>query len=226
MNDYFTAFHTIREIDFELHPLKAMWWKNKSSLIVSDLHVGKAAHFRKNGIAIHTNANKNNYWNLSSLLDHYRPERLLIIGDLSHSSSNSEWDSFVDFRKMYNEMNWVLVDGNHDVLSTVDYELAGIDTLSELIEGELRFVHDNTYQDNSKSDLYTLSGHIHPAIRLVGSARQRIRLDCFYFNDREGILPAFGEFTGRKVLKPKKEDQVYAIAENKVIQIPTSKLSR
>ena len=31
---------------------KAVYWEREKTLIISDLHVGKSAHFRKSGIAI------------------------------------------------------------------------------------------------------------------------------------------------------------------------------
>lgn len=32
--------------------LRAVFWKRENALIIIDLHIGKSAHFRKNGIAI------------------------------------------------------------------------------------------------------------------------------------------------------------------------------
>jgi uncharacterized protein len=226
MSEYKTKIHVLRGDEFELHPLKAMFWKDKSTLILSDIHIGKAAHFRKNGIAIHTNANKNNFWNLSVLIEEYTPERLLILGDLSHSHSNSEWDAFVDFRMMFTQMTWVLVDGNHDMNTEGDYQEAIISTIPELQESQFRFVHDNSQGIYGSYELYSLSGHIHPAVRIKGAGRQSIKLDCFYFGLNEGILPAFGEFTGRHCIKPRKGDALFGIAESSVVEIPISKLSR
>lgn len=226
MSEYKTMNHALRGEEFDLHPLKAMYWKDKCTLLLSDIHIGKAAHFRKNGIAIHTNANKNNFWNLSILMDRYKPERLLILGDLSHSQSNSEWDAFVDFRMMYSQMSWVLVDGNHDMNSDNDYQEALISTIPELHESGFRFVHDNSKIENKNNELYSLSGHVHPAIRIKGAGRQSIKLDCFYFGLNEGVLPAFGEFTGRHCIKARKGDALFGIAESAVVEIPISKLSR
>jgi len=45
---------------------------------------------------------------------------------------------------------------------------------------------------------YSLTGHVHPARVLQGRGRgaDRVRLPCFVFSDKRGILPAFGVFTG------------------------------
>ena len=49
---------------------KVVFWKETSSLILSDVHVGKITHFRKNGIPIPSFPSLNNlnilkYWNIS-----------------------------------------------------------------------------------------------------------------------------------------------------------------
>ena len=66
---------------------------------------------------------------------------------------------------------------------------------------------------------YNLAGHLHPGIRLVGKAKQSITLPCFYFGQQQGILPAFGSFTGLARIHPKKEDRIFVIVENKVQQL-------
>ena len=66
---------------------------------------------------------------------------------------------------------------------------------------------------------YVLAGHIHPCATLVGTARQRERLPCFWFGARIGVLPAFGEFTGCASIQPADGDAVWAVAEDCVIPI-------
>jgi metallophosphoesterase superfamily enzyme len=57
-----------------------------------------------------------------------------------------------------------------------------------------------------------LSGHIHPCVRLSGKARNSMTLPCFWFAEKFGVLPAFGDFTGTYRVVPKKGDQVYVCA--------------
>jgi hypothetical protein len=47
--------------------------------------------------------------------------------------------------------------------------------------------------------------------------KQSLRLPCFFFEERGGILPAFGDFTGLFTLKAKAQNKVYLIVEGKVI---------
>ena len=65
---------------------------------------------------------------------------------------------------------------------------------------------------------YALSGHIHPAVRLSSSG-ESLRLPCFWFGARYGVLPAFGAFTGCAEVLPRRGDQVYVIAEEEVLKV-------
>ena len=52
--------------------------------------------------------------------------------------------------------------------------------------------------------------------------RQRLRLPCFYFGERSGVLPAFGAFTGLSMLRPANGDHCFVIAEDQVLAVPTT----
>ena len=66
---------------------------------------------------------------------------------------------------------------------------------------------------------YNLAGHIHPGVRMIGGGRQIITLPCFYFGEKQGLLPAFGIFTGLKRITPEKNDKVFVIAENRIVEV-------
>jgi metallophosphoesterase superfamily enzyme len=76
-----------------------------------------------------------------------------------------------------------------------------------------------THHPSEEEGCFNFSGHLHPAIRLRGMGRQSLRLPCFFRNEKQMILPAFGEFTGSHVLSPGKKDHIYAIASNEVIDV-------
>ncbi|MFN9801977.1 MAG: DEAD/DEAH box helicase, partial [Bacteroidota bacterium] len=60
---------------------------------------------------------------------------------------------------------------------------------------------------------------LHPAVRMVGPARQSLRLPCFWLGENQSILPAFGEFTGHVLVRPVPGDRIYVVAENEVIGV-------
>jgi metallophosphoesterase superfamily enzyme len=54
-------------------------------LILSDLHLGKTAHFRKNGIPLPANIILEDLKRLSILIDHFKPEKIIVVGDFLHA---------------------------------------------------------------------------------------------------------------------------------------------
>jgi len=108
--------------------------------------------------------------------------------------------------------------GNHDIMSTLQYDRHNVKVhREELRIGSLWLTHEPAEQPSP--DFYNLAGHIHPGARLFGKGRQALLLPCFYFGKQQGILPAFGSFTGLYPVKVVKGDQVFVIAEGEVIEV-------
>ena len=62
----------IRNQNIILTNQRALFWEESSALIFSDLHLGKTAHFRKNGIALPDNLIQNDLQRLSDLIHHFQ----------------------------------------------------------------------------------------------------------------------------------------------------------
>ncbi len=59
----------INNQNFILHPSGAIFWEEKSMLLISDVHLGKVAHFRKHGMAIPERAILENFTKLNLVLE-------------------------------------------------------------------------------------------------------------------------------------------------------------
>ena len=211
---------TIRNQELVLLPQKALFWQDKKYLILSDLHLGKTGHFRKSGIAAPGKANLKNLDRLSNLVDNIQPQKILFLGDLFHSSANREWFQFEEWRKAFSKLDILLVSGNHDQLHKSFYQSAAIEVTENFEAGNFLFVHDGTDLQQIP-DKTIISGHIHPGVKLKGKGKQRLRLPCFSISDQQIILPAFGEFTGLHIIEPGKNQKIFPIVENIVIDLNT-----
>lgn len=204
--------------EFILTPEKAIFWVNKNILVLSDMHLGKSGHFRKAGIAIPTAVNDNNLYRLDVLIKYYKPDRILYLGDLFHSDKNSEWTSFNTWRSKYPEIVMNLSIGNHDFHSVDEYESIGLICSHSIDIDPFLLLHDST-NIKTEDKIYTISGHVHPSIKLFGKGRQSVRVPCFYFGEDHALLPAFGSFTGTHTIKPKVSDLVFGIINDQIIKI-------
>ncbi|HEY9046005.1 MAG TPA: ligase-associated DNA damage response endonuclease PdeM [Ohtaekwangia sp.] len=208
---------TIAGENFSLHAHKAMYWKKHDALLLADLHLGKVNHFRKAGIPVPSKANDRNLEMLIELLQQVKPARLICLGDLFHSHYNQEWEVFGEVIKHFSHVSFELVLGNHDIMSELQYTRKGIIVHDELVLDQFILTHHPMEEIDAAQ--YNMAGHVHPGVHLRGKGRQAITLPCFYFGKNHALLPAFGMFTGLARIQPKKDDRVFAIVEDKVIDV-------
>lgn len=195
---------------------KAIWFPKYFTLLVSDTHLGKGAHFRKAGIPIPQALAQEDLALLSDLIAQFKPQELIFLGDLFHSDMNNDWTWFSLWREMHHKISVVLVKGNHDILPMSFYQELKISVVNEMLLGAFKLMHDLPKKDE---EAYVISGHIHPGVRLEGKAKQGITVPCFYFGAKNAIIPAFGKFTGKAALKIKASDKVFAVAGKRVVAL-------
>jgi DNA ligase-associated metallophosphoesterase len=202
---------------FELLPNKAMFWPKMKVLLLADLHLGKINHFRKSGIALPSKANDKNIEMLVDLIHKAKPDRVLCLGDLFHSHYNPEWEVFGEVIRHFSNISFELILGNHDIMSELQYQRKGVRLHHELVLANFILTHHP--MEEVPPGYYNLAGHIHPGVVLYGKGRQSLTLPCFHFGMCQGLLPAFGVFTGLARVRPAREDRVYVIVQDKVIDV-------
>lgn len=202
---------------FKLLPQKAIYWPSKRILLLADVHLGKINHFRKSGIPVPTKANDKNIEILIDLVWATKPERIICLGDLFHSHYNPAWEVFGEVVKHFTSVSFELIMGNHDIMSSLQYQRKGIRVYDSLVIESFLLTHHPL--EAADENYYNLAGHIHPGVMLTGKGRQHIKLPCFYFGKHQGVLPAFGMFTGLALVRPTVDDKIFVIAENKIITV-------
>lgn len=204
---------TKNENHFILLPQRAIYWREQSALILSDMHIGKTGHFRKEGIPLpddpfHTDLNT-----LDVLVQKWQPRQLIVVGDMFHSRHNKEIDRFALWRASQTQLVIHLIKGNHDILPSAKYEELNIQVSDTCTIGHFLFSHKPI-----ETDLFCFSGHIHPGVRLSGAGRQSLKFPCFHFSKNACTLPAFSLFTGLSIINCEEDHSVYAIVGDEVIE--------
>jgi len=221
--------HSIYQHNFWVSSERVLFWENEETLIVSDLHFGKTGHFRKSGIAVPQSVFEEDLQRLVAQLQHFSPRQLLVVGDLFHSVANKELNLFRKWRDDLPQLSICLVKGNHDILKEEWYTNAGITLANDrLMINGFCFTHDNQScevktEAGNEALLYTISGHIHPGIKVKGLGRQSLCLPCFYFGKEFAVLPAFSHFTGTALIEPKSGEDVFAIVNNDIVKVRPGK---
>lgn len=196
---------------------RALFWKKQKTLILSDLHIGKTAHFRKAGIPIPSLVLDNDLKRLHTLIDRLEAEEVVIVGDLFHAENNTDIDQFKIWLAKNTAITFELIKGNHDRFKDSFYESMGIKvykTHKDVVP--FRFVHDETHCDER---LFCISGHTHPGVLIRGKGKTSIKLPCFEVSKNRLILPAFSEFTGLNIKRSVAEASCYGFTENSLFEI-------
>ncbi|MEQ9414885.1 MAG: ligase-associated DNA damage response endonuclease PdeM, partial [Cyclobacteriaceae bacterium] len=180
----------IRETNLQLLSQKAVWVPDEQILLVADLHLGKASHFRRSGIPVPNAVNSKNLEILIELINTHQPKKVIFLGDLFHSAYNEEWEALGQVVRHFASTQFQLVRGNHDVMSELQYKRCQLEVFEQLEMGPFLLTHEplKVIPENK----YNVAGHIHPGVRLKGKGRQSITLPCFFFGKAQAILPAFG----------------------------------
>lgn len=204
-----------------LYAERALFWPRAATLIVADLHLGKADHFRRAGIALPRGGTSLDLERLDALIVRSGATRLLVLGDLVHGAlPDAPWRAtWVEWRQRHAGLRVELVAGNHD--RRLRRNAAALDALQlHLHEGSLGeapflFAHDEHDVDAGSAG-YVLSGHLHPVVRLPGLPR----LPAFRFGRSGGVLPAFTAFAGGLAIDPQAGDRVFVCAPNALVEVP------
>ena len=202
---------------------RVIFWEDAKALIVSDTHFGKTGHFRKSGVPVPQHIFIEDLQRLFSLLQFYKPEQLIIVGDFFHSNANKENLLFEKWRNDVTQLEILLVKGNHDILHADWYKKLNVQLFADapLRINTLAFLHDYAHIEKhpQHADAYFFTGHLHPGIYIRGKSRQSLTFPCFYFSDAFAVMPAFSKFSGIYVLDKKKTDKVFAIVNNDLIEV-------
>lgn len=198
---------------------RALFWPAKRTLFVADFHLGKAASFRRAGIALPSGTTNDNVERLGAAIDKTRAKEVVFLGDFLHSESGRTTGTlarFASWRESRKAVSLTLVRGNHDKKAGDPPESW---TMRCIEAGERLGTFVLNHEPGAARGGYALAGHIHPAVRLSASGEKSLRLPCFWFGARCGVLPAFGAFTGSAEVLPRRGDQVFVIAEHEVLQV-------
>ena len=189
---------------------RAVWWAARRTLVVADMHLGKAATFRAAGIPVPESVTVFDLDRLSRLLREFAARRLLVLGDLLHAPAGMTpdvLDRVTEWRAAHRGVEIVLIRGNHDRRvgrMPREWEIDAVE--GPLVERGVALAHE-PFPIRGK---HVLAGHIHPGVRLRDAHAGSLHAPCFWFAPRIAVLPAFGSFTGCATVRPGPRDRVYA----------------
>ena len=202
-----------------LLPERAMYWPSRKALFVADFHLGKAASFRRAGIPLPSGTTSENVERLDRAIERTGASEVVFLGDFLHSKEGRAartFERFTKWRESRADVELTIVRGNHDKKAGDPPDAWRVKCIDA---GEPLGPFVLNHEPGASIGGYALAGHIHPAVRLTAPGEKAVRLPCFWFGARYGVLPAFGAFTGNAEVLPRRGDQVFVIAEEEVLKV-------
>ena len=191
-----------------------------ATLIVADLHLGKADTFRAAGVPVPEGTTAADLARLAALLEGTAATRLIVLGDLLHAKQSLSplvVEQVAAWRAARAVVEVVLVRGNHDRSAGDPPTSWGVQCVAEpWVEGGVGYCHDPCVDAAAAC---TLAGHVHPAVRLPDVGGHAPTVACFHVTPRVMTLPAFGAFTGRHVVAVGEDEHAYAVTPDGVIDV-------
>jgi DNA ligase-associated metallophosphoesterase len=209
----------------ELLPQRAAYWPAQRTLLIADIHFGKAAAFRAQGVPVPRGTTSENLARLDLLLDAHEVRHIVFLGDFLHARAVQQVRATLEavrhWRTRRKSLRLTLVRGNHDDRAGDPPEDLQIDVVDEPLEaGPFSFCH----HPHARARGYVIAGHLHPVFRLA-AAGDSVRLPCFVFGPGNGILPSFGSFTGGFAIDPQPGERVFVTTGESVYAVPGGSLT-
>jgi DNA ligase-associated metallophosphoesterase len=210
--------------DIELLPGRAALLPGSRTLLVADLHLGKAATFRRAGIPVPEGSAQADLARLERLVREHAVRRVIVLGDLFHARSGCTPVVFAEFaatRARMADAKVILVLGNHDRAIGPLPDTLGLDAcLPHLDEPPFRFVHEPaTGVAAGDRGLFTVAGHLHPTVAVGSRSGDRLAGRCFAAEPAVLVLPAFGSFTGGHRVVPAEGMRLWIARDDGVAEV-------
>jgi putative SbcD/Mre11-related phosphoesterase len=162
------------------HPAALIKTDKTRIMAIADLHIGWEMALSKRGIHVPSQTSKL-LKKLTDLLSAYKPEKLLILGDVKHTVATAEIGEWQDIPDFFNELkkqieNIIIIRGNHDGnLEPLLPENITILPATGTAIDEVGFFHGHRWPSPTLLKCKTLvMAHIHPTVALRDPAGFRI----------------------------------------------------
>ena len=202
-----------------LLPEKCIFLPESDTLLVADVHIGKAVSFRALGVPVPGGTTGETLAMLTSLVRRLALRRIVFLGDFLHSARShapATMAAVAQWRGAHADLALTLVRGNHDDRAGDPPAHLDIEAADEpLMHGGLALCH----HPRPHAGAYVLAGHLHPCVNVSGRAHDWLRLPCFWFRPQVGVLPAFGAFTGMQSIRTAPGERVFAATPQQVFEL-------
>ncbi len=206
-----------------LLPERAMLLPEHRTLLVADLHLGKAETYRSLGVPMPEGIAEESLERLERAVRRTEPTEIVVLGDLVHCEEGMEdpvLELFEHWRRRV-PITMSLIGGNHDAGVSIprNWRIEIDGDARRLGPFQLRHEPLPAEEDVGEGDPVVIAGHLHPVLS-AGEGARRVLAHAFVVDPTQVILPAFTPFArGARVRPdPDRGRRIFAIAEGQVVE--------
>jgi len=182
---------------------RVLYWEERKTLVVGDLHLGYEESLNHGGVLIPKNQIRETIRIFERIFEKCgKLKEIILLGDVKHYFSGILGQEFDDFKKLMVVMEEnlkkngkiIIIKGNHDnILEPVIRNFENVELRDSYFIEDVCFLHGNflefknlaiTKLDNKTK--IVIVGHFHPAIILKEGAKQE-KYKCFLYGKSKEI---------------------------------------
>lgn len=192
----------------------SLFHKQQGWLAVADLHFGYEISQRVAGRLMPMWGMKSVEERLCELLGDYRPDRLIILGDLVHDrAAAAEAGKLVERLGAFCEV--IVLAGNHD------RQLGGFVELRQSWQSDGFYFHHGHCAAETPGRTQII-GHHHPAGTVRDGAGLRLKLPAFVQQGSCWIMPAFSPWAAGAAWEPEPDSRIWLCTPQRTLQLPVA----
>ena len=157
-------------------------------LVIGDLHLGYERALEDEGMYLPRLNTESIRELLNRILEKYEPRTVVLLGDIKHDFRRAKFEGKEEVRNIVrliaDAAEPVIVKGNHDNYVQNIVADMGIDVVDYYDVGGYRLEHGHV--DSGVRPV--VIGHEHPSVRISGSMCGGIKMQCFMYARKEGVL--------------------------------------
>ena len=206
---------------FSIFPNGELYWKDKKTLIISDLHFEKGSSYSESNQFIPPFDTIETLRQLTKFINAHAVESIIFLGDLIHDKlafQRMAKKSKELFFEILENINCTLTVGNHDNLLFI--KDIGLNLAENIVIDGICFSHHPSIDQK-----FSVFGHYHPKVRLKINSRG-IWTPCFILNEERLLMPSYGYYTGGLSIKNKEiqklfgsQHEIFPFAKKKVYKL-------
>jgi putative SbcD/Mre11-related phosphoesterase len=210
--------------------LPALFHKESSTVVISDLHLGLEGSMTQKGSYIPPAQLEDTIEEIEKLQEETEADKLVINGDIKTEFAASRYKEREEVKEFLetatdNFKDVVLIKGNHDTFLDSTLEEYGLRFVKYHVDNGVLYTHGHISLEelDVREDYHTVViGHEHPALRLTDEIGVAEKLDCFLFGETEDekniiVMPAFSQLSkGTNINETPSSELLSPIMRNKV----------